>query len=153
MPIDAVDQLAQNEAALIDRIEEYRAQGRLRPEYDVGAVLVAASADVPSERQGSLDAWGHIVQSIATQSQNQNQSRGRRNRGKYIASQIASKIQTYWDGHAARKDRAKAQEEKRLRALAKSTIRTVVNEWKKAVFVSLFFSFSKICCQLEAHGV
>jgi hypothetical protein len=55
--------------------------------------------------------------------------------GKHVAGQIATKVQGYWDGYAAKKDRAKVMEEKRLRALAKSTVKMVITEWKKAVFV------------------
>jgi helicase SWR1 len=44
-------------------------------------------------------------------------------------------VQGYWDGHALREDKAKAQEERRLKALAKATIKMVTREWKKAVFV------------------
>lgn len=57
--------------------------------------------------------------------------------GRQIAAQIASKIQAYWDGQATKKDKLKLQEDRRLRALAKATIKMVTNEWKKAVFVRI----------------
>ena len=155
VPVDTIDQLAQNEAALIDRIESYRREGRLRPEHAAAAAKSTTSPDVSGNasskpvaltsvpRVRGPDTWDHVVQAVVSYGQHQNQNRARQNKGRHITSQIAGKIQAYWDGYAARKDRARAQEEKRLRALAKSTIRMVVGEWKKAVFVSVlrFYCF------------
>lgn len=56
--------------------------------------------------------------------------------GVEIASQISTAIRSYWDVQAVKREKAKAQEERRLRALAKATIKLVTAEWKKAVFVS-----------------
>ena len=168
VPVDAIDRLAQNEAALIDRIESYRREGRLRPDHDVLAAAAARSTSSPDAsgnasskpvalmsdpRVRGPDTWDHVVQAIVSQGQSQNQNRARQNKGKHITSQIAGKIQTYWDGYAARKDRARAQEEKRLRALAKSTIRMVVGEWKKAVFVSVswFYCFGFFLMWIAAY--
>jgi len=114
------------------RIEAFRKQGRL-----LDASVNGVDSKLPFvEPKRNPDPWDHIVYTITTR------VRGRRNNGRHISSQIASKIQAYWDGYAARKDKARLQEEKRLRALAKSTIKMVTSEWKKAVFVSLTSSYS-----------
>ena len=56
--------------------------------------------------------------------------------GRQIAAQIASKVQAYFDGLETKKLKAKEVEERRLRNLAKSTMKLVISEWKKAVYVS-----------------
>jgi helicase SWR1 len=43
-------------------------------------------------------------------------------------------MQSYFDGLEMKRLKAKELEEKRLRNLAKSTMRMVIAEWKKAVF-------------------
>ncbi|KAJ7188931.1 SNF2 family N-terminal domain-containing protein [Mycena filopes] len=55
-------------------------------------------------------------------------------RGAVVAAQVAAKVQGYWDGEAAKVEKGRLVEEKRLRGVAKSVVRLVVGEWKKAVF-------------------
>lgn len=121
--------MAQKEAALRDKIESFRKQGRL---------MVDSSAFQISERSGRVslqeprrdrDTWDAVIEAITRRP-----SRGQL-RGRVIAGQISARIKAYWDQRAQREDRAKVQDEKRLRALAKATIKMVTNEWKKAVFV------------------
>jgi helicase SWR1 len=119
--------MARNDAALLDRIEKFRRQGRLLPEQDVGLGVMSTATGTGHKRGGDL--WDQVVEEVITQ------SRVKRNGGRQVASQIAGRIQGYWDGYALREDKAKAQEERRLRALAKATIKMVTSEWKKAVFV------------------
>lgn len=57
--------------------------------------------------------------------------------GRAVAAQVAGKVRAYWEAKAAREDKFRMQEERRLRTLAKTTIKMVVAEWKKAVYVSL----------------
>ncbi|KAI0087130.1 SNF2 family N-terminal domain-containing protein [Irpex rosettiformis] len=54
--------------------------------------------------------------------------------GNFVASQVASRVKGYWEAQAIRDDKAKALEDKRLRALAKATIRLVTTKWKEAVY-------------------
>ena len=58
--------------------------------------------------------------------------------GVQVAASVAAKVRGYWEGMAVREERARLAEERRLKALAKATIRLVVGEWKKAVFVRRF---------------
>lgn len=124
---DALEEMARNDAALLDRIDKFRRQGRLLPEQDVGLGVMGTATGTGHKRGGDL--WDQVVEDVTAR------GRLKRNGGRQIASQIASKVQAYWDGYALREDKAKAQEERRLRALAKATIKMVTNEWKKAVFV------------------
>ncbi|KAJ7721528.1 SNF2 family N-terminal domain-containing protein [Mycena metata] len=55
-------------------------------------------------------------------------------RGALIAAQVASKIQGYWDGEAAKVEKGRVVEERRLRGVAKSVGKLVLGEWKKAVW-------------------
>ncbi|KAF9228453.1 hypothetical protein BS17DRAFT_339377 [Gyrodon lividus] len=144
----SLDALAHKEAALREKIARLHKQGRFVP-YLCGdsskegfSVIVAGTSASASGKstpilnpntrdpRRSQDAWEHIVDTIA--------QRGRYGgqvvRGRHVASQVASRVQAYWDQSAVREDRARVQEEKRVRALAKATVRLVVAEWKKAVF-------------------
>ena len=55
--------------------------------------------------------------------------------GKQIAASIAAKVKVYWENMAIKEDKARVAEERRLRQLAKSVLKEVIAEWKKAVFV------------------
>ncbi|OAX42813.1 hypothetical protein K503DRAFT_732939 [Rhizopogon vinicolor AM-OR11-026] len=122
--------MAQKEAALRDKIESFRKQGRLMvdsaafPEVSETSGRVVRLQDPRRDR----DSWDAVVEAISRRP-----SRGQA-KGRVIAGQISTRIKAYWDTRAQREDRAKVQEEKRLRALAKATIKMVTNEWKKAVF-------------------
>ena len=51
-----------------------------------------------------------------------------------VTSAIASKMQAYFDTLETKRVKAKEAEEKKLKNVAKSTMRMVIAEWKKAVF-------------------
>jgi helicase SWR1 len=131
----ALERSAHHDAAILERIDEFRRQGRLLLSADGLAACGVSSApngkhtSAVIESKRDPDAWDHVMYAVTAQ------ARTRKSHGRHVAAQIASKVQAYWDGYAAKKDKAKMQEEKRLRALAKSTVRMVTNEWKKAVFV------------------
>jgi hypothetical protein len=133
---DDLNFMAQKEAALRDKIESFRKQGRL--------IVDSATFNEISETSGRMslqeprrdhDAWDAVVEAI-----NRRSPRGQL-KGRLVAGQISTRIKTYWDQRAQREDRAKVQEERRLRALAKATIKMVTNEWKKAVFVRTTYYF------------
>ena len=129
------------EAALRDKAARLYKQGRFvpfmygEPVKGLGkttpAPVLAITAN-PNARdpRRSRDAWEHIVETVV-------RGRGVLHRGRHVAAQVASRVQAYWDQSAVREDRARVQEEKRVRALAKATVKMVVAEWKKAVFVRL----------------
>ena len=78
------------------------------------------------ERQGG-DIWDNILHEVETKAQSHlnNPCQG--------AAVVANRIKAYWESRAVKEDKLKAQEEKRLRSLAKATIRMVVSKWKEAV--------------------
>lgn len=126
---EALEGLARNESITLDRIDDFRRQGRLLPEFDSGSAVMSTATGTTHKR--GPDIWDHIVEEVVARAKRN----GNGGRGKQIAAQVASRIQGYWDGYAQREDKAKAQEERRLRSLAKATIKMVTGEWKKAVFV------------------
>ncbi|KAG6872516.1 hypothetical protein C0995_009206 [Termitomyces sp. Mi166 len=78
----------------------------------------------------SKDHWDHVVESAC----HAGKLWRKKSSGQQITSQWAKAVRGYWDGQEAMKEKFKIQEERRLRALAKATIRIVTDEWKKAVF-------------------
>ena len=127
---DDLNFMARKEAALRDKIESFRKQGRLIVDsatfHEINEISGRVSVQEPKRDR---DAWDAVIEAVTRRSPRA-QSRGR-----VIAGQIAVRIKAYWDQRAQREDRAIVQEEKRLRALAKATIKMVTSEWKKAVFV------------------
>ena len=82
-----------------------------------------------SSIKSGQDAWAHIVEAVQERAVHKPPS------GRQVAAQVASRVRAYWESRAVKDDKLKLQEEKRLRALAKATIKQVVDEWKKAVHV------------------
>ncbi|OBZ69570.1 Helicase SWR1 [Grifola frondosa] len=104
-------------AAFFYRVDALRRQGRLQGD--------------PSSQAGELppgDVWSHVVREVEARAKAQTSC------DLQMAANVASKVRVYWDGQAAREDKVKMQEEKRLRALARATMKMVITEWKKAVF-------------------
>lgn len=123
------------DAVVLERTEQFRKQGRFIPGTDVlFGFNVDTTASFTTPQRTNKDHWDHVVEAAISESKHWR----KRPSGRQIAAQVASKIQAYWDGQEAKKDKLKSQEERRLRALAKHTIKMVTQEWKKAVFVSAF---------------
>ncbi|KAI0048828.1 hypothetical protein FA95DRAFT_1557581 [Auriscalpium vulgare] len=121
-----LDEAAREKAALLEHVFALRQEGRMLLRPDLAS---AADRSVPSiEPQRGMDAWDYVVAAV------QARYKPRDVTGVDIAASIASKVRGYWDVQNAREGKAKLQEEKRLRALAKATMKAVVGEWKKAVF-------------------
>ncbi|KAJ7503144.1 SNF2 family N-terminal domain-containing protein [Mycena galericulata] len=89
------------------------------------------------------DVWASVVRAVMVHgrrnrgghstSTNGN-PRARKTRGAVVAGLVAAKIQAYWDGEAAKLEKGRVLEERRLRGVAKSVMKLVAAEWKKAVF-------------------
>lgn len=130
---DALKELARSDGLLLDRVDSLRAEGRLLPQGapdDVESLPQSTSMTGSTVAHGS-DLWGQVVEEAIARRRNMRRTGGSR----FLAAQVASKMKTYWDGNAQKEDRAKAQEERRLRLLAKATIKLVTAEWRKAVLV------------------
>jgi helicase SWR1 len=133
---EALEEIAKTDSIILDRIDNFRRQGRLLlPDLDSesGSGLMSTATGTTHKR--GPDIWDQVVDEVVARARVKRNGNGIGGRGRQIASQIASRVHGYWDGHALREDKAKAQEERRLRALAKATIKMVTGEWKKAVFV------------------
>ncbi|EPQ55485.1 hypothetical protein GLOTRDRAFT_106023 [Gloeophyllum trabeum ATCC 11539] len=119
---ERLHRMASRDARLWSKYDTLRKEGKV---VDMDIRHLGGGRMQPSH---SDDPWSHIVSTIS------HSSRRRYPSGQHIAGQIASRIRAYWEGQSMRDDKVRAQEEKRLRALAKATIRMVTAEWKKAVF-------------------
>ena len=134
----ALNELARRDAATIDRMEDLHRQGRLLPKMDEETEGGAGMRNTTfgAEHQRGPDLWDHVIQEVVAAVRTKARGGGKSG-GKYVTAQIAKMVQAYCDGNAMKEDRARTQEEKRLRALAKAMIKMVTAEWKRAVFVGL----------------
>ncbi|EAU91697.2 helicase SWR1 [Coprinopsis cinerea okayama7 len=124
------------EAEIRNRELLFRRQQRFIPGKDVyfGTRLDEDDSNPAYEppKRTTTDHWDDVVEAAVL---NGKARLGKRIPvGRQVAGQVAARIRAYWDAQEAKKERARLQEEKRLRTLAKSTIKLVVAEWKKAVF-------------------
>ncbi|KAG1725465.1 SNF2 family N-terminal domain-containing protein [Suillus lakei] len=126
---DDLNLMAQKKATLLDKRESFRQQGRLIVDNatfnEMSKTRGGASFQEPKQDR---DAWDAVLEAITQR------SRREQVKGRVITTQISTRIKAYWDQRAQREDKAKIHEERRLRALAKATIKVVTSEWKKAVF-------------------
>ncbi|KAJ7658539.1 SNF2 family N-terminal domain-containing protein [Mycena rosella] len=148
-----VARLAEREAALWERVEGMKRAGKwfgsdlfdafragggdaagsisgVGTPFDASAAALGAPPDpsAPASTSRPDDAWAAVVRSVMAN------PKARRSRGALVAAQVAAKIQAYWDGEAAKLEKGRMVEEKRLRGLAKTVVKLVAGEWKKAVF-------------------
>jgi helicase SWR1 len=125
---DALENAAQKDAVLLEHVYALRQQGRMLLSAEDAACAVQIR---PTERRiAGSDPWDHILDAVRAR------YRHRETSGPEIAATIAAKVRTYWDLQNAKEGKVRVQQEKQLRALAKTTIKLVIAEWKKTVFVS-----------------
>lgn len=119
--------LIRDDVKIWRKIDALRREGRMlyRPPDTLESLEVQAGLDEARKP----DVWDAVLAAVADAHET------RRVSGPKVAAQVALRVRAYWDSRAVREDKAKAVEERRLRALAKATIRMVTAEWKKAVFV------------------
>ena len=128
----ALEDAARERAVLLERVYAMRQQGRmLLSAEDASRALQTRPTD---PRTVGEDPWDRVLDAVC------GRYRQRETSGQEIAATIAAKVRTYWDTQNAKEGKVKLQQEKQLRALAKATLKLVIAEWKKAVFVSEFFS-------------
>lgn len=127
---EALEKAARERASLLERVFALRQQGRmLLSAEDASRALQDRSTD---SRTLGADPWDHVLNAVCARRHQRETS------GQEIAATIAAKVRTYWDVQNAKEGRVKLQQEKQLRVLAKATLKLVIAEWKKAVFVSDF---------------
>lgn len=117
------------DADILERASKLKEDGRwfYRSEEE-GGIFEDLETPQGPERT-TKDVWDYCIEEIVTLGQ----AEIKRPIGLQITSQIASKVQAYWEGQHAKQDKKRVQEEKRLRALAKQTIKEVTSAWGKIV--------------------
>ncbi|ESK97246.1 helicase swr1 [Moniliophthora roreri MCA 2997] len=129
----ALESRARSEAEILHRAAKLRKEDRYYGDIDTSVLdLNNVKSDpqkIISQGREAKDIWDYCIQDAIEY----DRSRRKRPSGQVIAAQIASKIRLYWEAQAAKQDKARTQEEKRLKLLAKATIKLVAAEWKKAV--------------------
>lgn len=132
--------MAHRDAKAYNHLERLRRSGRSLPRFDPEFDAAIAAQKSASESNRAGDIWDDVVAAVI--------ERGRKKRltSMQVAAQTARCMKEHWDDCATAIERANAAEEKRIRALAKATLKMVTNEWKKAVFVRCLFSI--LHCQL-----
>ncbi|KAF4600068.1 swr1 complex component [Pleurotus pulmonarius] len=126
---EAFETSAGKDAEIHERVELFRKQGRFIPGTDVLFGTKPQEGSFTTPQRTTNDVWDEVVVEASAAGR----SRLKKSTGKTISAQIAAKIQGYWDAQASKKDRAKVVEERRLRALAKATVKLVANEWKRVL--------------------
>lgn len=134
LDLATLEQNAGADAEILERVEQFRREGRFLPGTQTLFGTKHDDTEYHPPQRNSTDVWDDVVKAVVAR------SRPKKPLGRQITSQIASKIQTYFDIRESRRIKAEGAEERRLRNLAKSTMKLVVGEWKKAIFVSFYFS-------------
>lgn len=124
--VEELELQAKKDARVLERARKLRRAGRLveRPEEVEGAVGDVARGIVAHEG----DAWMEIVDQVTAFAK----SRRPRVSGTGLTP-TARAMAGYWDGLKAMEERERQAEERRVRMLAKATIRLVMDEWRKVV--------------------
>ncbi|KDR75528.1 hypothetical protein GALMADRAFT_247988 [Galerina marginata CBS 339.88] len=126
----ALDEQAKAEAEIREQVAQFRREGRFIPGTDVLFGTSVQDITHNSNVRVSKDIWDEVVDAVVARGR----TRPRKSIGRQIASQISSKVQAHFDGQESKRVKAKEAEERRLRNLAKSTMKLVIAEWKKAVY-------------------
>lgn len=135
---DALEEEARGRSVFLERVHALRQQGRMLLSAEDAGRALQTRPTVP--RTLGADPWDHILNAVRVRYRGQ-----RETSGPEIAATIAAKVRTYWDLQNAKEGRVRLQQEKQLRALAKTTLKLVTTEWKKAVFVSDFLGTQQYC--------
>lgn len=125
---------AKEDAAIWERVELFRQQGRYIPGTDVLFGTDPDEITYVSPTRNTEDIWDQIIKEVVQKAK----VRPRKPLSRQITSQIANKVQSHFDSQENKRNKAAQMEIRRLQVLAKSTVKLVVAEWKKAVFVRFF---------------
>ncbi|PPQ63756.1 hypothetical protein CVT24_004265 [Panaeolus cyanescens] len=126
----ALEERAKEEAEIWERVELFRQQGRYIPGTDVLFGTDPDEITYVSPTRTTEDIWDQVVKDVIQKVK----SRPRKPLSRQITSQIANKVQSHFDLQENKRNKAAQMEYRRLQLLAKSTVKVVVAEWKKAVF-------------------
>ncbi|TRM68940.1 SNF2 family N-terminal domain-containing protein [Schizophyllum amplum] len=121
---DAVTDLAHRNAVLLEKYHRLCQEGKMLPVDEYERAKQYALEDRPAPV--SDDVWAHIVKEI----EKAYDSRIDSAEG---AGVIAGVVETYWTATAARDEKRREDELKRVERLAKETMKLIVRQWKEAV--------------------
>ena len=127
-----LERKSQAEAEIREKVVKFKAEGRFIPGTQALFGTMPHEAPYTSPNRTTKDIWDAVVETVVVRAR----MMPKKPIGRQVAAQIASKVQAYFDGLETKKLKAKEVEERRLRNLAKSTMKLVISEWKKAVYVS-----------------
>lgn len=120
------------DAEVLERVAALRKGGRmLLSPSEVEALGPGEDVVREVEQHNPRTVWDFVVEDIRLWHESHDLDTGPR-----TAATVASKVKGYWEAYSAKEDKARLVEERRLRGLAKATIKLVIGEWKKAVYVS-----------------
>ncbi|KIK69039.1 hypothetical protein GYMLUDRAFT_91442 [Collybiopsis luxurians FD-317 M1] len=125
--LDILTGRARSQAKLLERAQKLREEGRL---VDDPSVLELSPVEIANRQRKTMDIWDHCIRDAADYLE----AKSERTTGEEIARTISKAIQSYWEVQAVKREKMRAQEERRMKALAKATIKLVIGEWKKALF-------------------
>jgi len=138
MSEEAVAKHAVKEARIREKEYQFRMAGRFIPgtQYLFGTVIDANEepTEYLSPVRTSRDVWDDVMEDVEAKVKTR-QKYASKTLGQQITFQIATKVRAYWDGVEVKKQKAREAEDRRLRALAKSTMKLVVGQWRRAVHV------------------
>lgn len=120
------------EATILERVEQFRVAGRFIPGTEVLFGTTAPDTPYIPPRRTTRDMWDDVIEAVVAHAK----TRPKKPLGRTVAAQVATRVQTHFATKEMRRTKARDMEERRLRNLAKSTMKAVVAEWKKAVYVS-----------------
>ncbi|KAF9012672.1 SNF2 family N-terminal domain-containing protein [Cyathus striatus] len=124
------DKDAREEAKIREREYLFGRQGRFIPDTEALFGTEPPTEEYISPKRVTVDIWDEIIDTVAKV----HKKRSKVSVAKQGAGQVAKIVQSYWDKQEATREKARAQEERRLRKLAEATMKMVTEEWKKAVF-------------------
>ncbi|KZV68754.1 hypothetical protein PENSPDRAFT_633989 [Peniophora sp. CONT] len=118
------------DAEVLERVAALRRRGRMLLSAEEAEAL-ATGEDVARdvEQHDPRTIWDYVVEDVRLWHESHDLDTDTQ-----TAAAVASKVRGYWEAHAAKEDKARLAEEKRLRGLAKATMKLVIGEWKKAVY-------------------
>jgi hypothetical protein len=127
--LELLHQRERRDAYLYNAIEEAKSQGLLQ-DRDEAALKLQQSKVAEIQRVPVI--WDSLLQDIMSSSSTK---RTEARNKVAICKRIARTIHLYWDEKLGRGERQKKVEERRIRALAKFTVREIRKQWKLAVNV------------------
>ncbi len=107
-----VRESVRRDAGILERASKLKEEGRwfYRSEEEGGIIEDLETPQGPERT--TKDVWDHCIEGIVALGQVE----VKRPIGAQIASQIASKVQAYWEGQHAKQDKKRVQEERAIKS-------------------------------------